>query len=72
MVGMFGGLGVLGDKFKEVVHWSPYGTVQTILATSMEPAKWNMNTTNALLLTIGYAIVFAAVGIKKFQWNTAK
>jgi ABC-2 type transport system permease protein len=70
MVGMFGELGVLGDKFKNAVDWTPYGTVKTILAGSLEPSKWNMQTTNALLLTFGYTIVFATLGIKWFKWST--
>ncbi len=70
MVGMFGELGVLGDKFKNAVDWTPYGTVKDILAASLEPAKWSNHTTMALLLTIGYTIVFATLGIKWFKWST--
>ncbi|MGZ4001736.1 MAG: ABC transporter permease [Mucilaginibacter sp.] len=70
MVGMFGELGVLGDKFKNAVDWTPYGTVKTMLAASLEPSTWNMHTTESLLLTIGYTIVFATLGIKWFKWNT--
>jgi ABC-2 type transport system permease protein len=70
MVGMFGELGVLGDKFKKAVDWTPYGTVKDILAASLEPAKWNSHTTQSLLLTIGYTIVFATLGIKWFKWST--
>jgi ABC-2 type transport system permease protein len=70
MVGMFGELGVLGDKFKKAVDWTPYGTVKTMLAGSLEPLKWNGNTTNALLLTLGYTLVFATLGIKWFKWDS--
>jgi ABC-2 type transport system permease protein len=70
LVGMFGELGVLGDKFKKAVDWTPYGTVKDILAASLEPAKWSNHTTMALLLTIGYTIVFATLGIKWFKWST--
>lgn len=69
MVGMFGELGVLGDKFKNAVDWTPYGTVKTMLAASLEPSKWNMHTTESLLLTVGYTIVFATLGIKWFKWS---
>ena len=69
MVGMFGDLGVLGDKMKEVVHWSPYGTVKTILAAGMNPGSWNQDATLALVVSIGYALVFAVLGIKWFRWN---
>jgi ABC-2 type transport system permease protein len=70
MVGMFGELGVLGDKFKNAVDWTPYGTVKSILAASLEPAKWDNHTSVALLLTLGYTIVFATLGIKWFKWST--
>ncbi len=70
MVGMFGELGVLGDKFKDAVHWSPYGTVKTILSASMQPASWNNAASESLLLTIIYAFVFSYIGVKKFKWSS--
>lgn len=70
MVGMFGELGVLGEKFKKAVEWTPYGTVKTILAAALEPSKWDGDATQALLLTLGYTIVFATLGIKWFKWST--
>ena len=70
MVGMFGDLGVLGNQFKEAVHWSPYGTVKNILSASMEPSAWSNHTTMALLITIAYAVAFSFLGIKKFKWST--
>ncbi len=69
MVGMFGELGVLGDKMKEVIRWTPYGTVKIMLAASMEPAKWTSQTSMALLATLGYTAVLTSIGIKKFKWN---
>jgi ABC-2 type transport system permease protein len=70
VVGLFGEMGVLGDKFKTAVNWSPYGTVKNLLAASLEPVRWNSHTTLALLLTIGYTIVFAVLGIRWFKWST--
>lgn len=70
MVGMFGELGVLGDKFKNAVDWTPYGTVKTILVSTLEPSTWTNHTNVAILLTLGYTIVFATLGIKWFKWNT--
>ncbi|MFI5162619.1 MAG: ABC transporter permease [Sphingobacteriales bacterium] len=68
VVGMFGELNV--KMLKDIVVWTPYGTVKDILAASLEPAKWNNHTTEALLLTIGYTVVFAVLGIKWFKWST--
>ena len=70
MVGMFGDLGVLGEQLKTIIHWTPYGTVKTILAASMKPRGWSTETSLALLVTILYAIGFSYLVIKKFKWNT--
>ena len=70
MVGMFGELGVLGDKFGKIVHWSPYGTVKSMLAASMEPSKWTSDNTMSLLVTLGYTVVLATLGIQKFKWSS--
>jgi len=69
MVGMFGEFGILGEEVKKMVVWSPYGTVKTVIAAGMSPATWNSETTTALIVTIGYAVLFSVIGIKKFKWN---
>lgn len=69
MVGLFGDLGVLGHQLDTLVRWSPYGTVKHILNCSMAPSLWNQQASLALLATIGYAILFSALGIKKFRWK---
>ena len=68
MVGMFGDLGMLGDQIKKMVHWSPWGTVKTIVSSALS-GGWNNEATTALLLTAAYAFVFAFLGIKWFRWN---
>ncbi len=70
MLGMFGELSN-SAVFRNIVHWSPFGTVKTILAGSMQPSLWNNDATLALFATIGYAIVFSFLGIKWFRWNSA-
>ena len=70
MIGMFGELGVLGEVVGKAVKWSPYGTVKRIVSDSMTPGAWDQHTSIALLLTLGYTLVFAVVGIRKFKWNT--
>ena len=69
MIGMLGQFGILGDEVKKMVVWSPYGTVQSILSASMEPSKWTVTTTEALFVTIGYAVIFSMIGMRKFQWS---
>jgi ABC-2 type transport system permease protein len=72
MSGMFGEL-LLDDAGKilhDIIVWSPYGTVKTIVAAGMEPAKWNNEASMALLVTFGYTVVFAFMGIKWFKWTS--
>jgi ABC-2 type transport system permease protein len=70
MFGQFGDTSKLGEAVHELTVWSPYGTVKTILSASMEPAKWNNDTSMALLATLVYSLVFSVLGIKWFKWNT--
>ena len=71
MLGMFGELGMFGIQLKTIVHWSPFGTVKTIIAAGMEPSSWNYQTSIALLATLAYAVIFSFLGIKWFKWNSA-
>jgi ABC-2 type transport system permease protein len=72
MSGMFGELYLdkVGKQIHDIIVWSPYGTVKTILAAGMEPEKWNNEASMALLVTVGYTAVCAVLGIKWFKWNT--
>lgn len=69
MVGMFGDLGMLGDEIKKAVHWSPYGTVKTIVSSALQSAGWSNDATLALALTVAYALIFSFLGIRWFRWN---
>jgi len=69
MTGMLGQFGTFADIVNKCIKWSPYGTVQNLLSASMDPSKWTSSTTQALLVTIGYAVVLATIGIKKFKWS---
>jgi len=71
MVGMFAELpGAVSKSIGDVAKWSPYGTVKHIVAAGMEPHSWNQHSAIALLVTLGYAVVFAGVGIKNFKWTS--
>ncbi|MCC8423733.1 ABC transporter permease [Mucilaginibacter sp. UR6-11] len=69
MVGMVGDLSSFSPRIKQIIRYSPYGSVKMMLAASMEPAQWNNDTTLAVLVCVGYIIVFAGIGIQKFRWN---
>ena len=53
----------------QITHWSPYGAVNTMISAGMVPANWNMDATYCLLATLGYIVVFAGIGIQKFNWD---
>lgn len=72
MVGMFGELQMLGDFVDKVVVYSPYGTVKSIVSGAITPSTWTNDTTIALLITLGYTIVFAFLGIRWFKWSAKK
>ena len=69
-LGMFGEFGLLGEQVKKMAVWSPYGTVKRVIAAGMQPEKWTAQISIALLITLGYAVVFAVIGIRKFKWNS--
>jgi ABC-2 type transport system permease protein len=70
MVGILGEFGVLGKELKQVVVWSPYGTVEKLLSASMVPSTWTADTSTALLVTLIYAAIFFGIGIRRFQWTS--
>jgi len=70
MVGMFAELGALPKEVTSIVKWSPYGTVKHILSAGMQPGAWTQRSTIELMVTIGYALVFSAIGIRWFRWTT--
>lgn len=70
MIGMFGELGMLGEEIGKIVKWSPYGTVNRIVTGGLNPETWTQQTTLALLITLGYTVVFTSLGIKFFKWSS--
>lgn len=70
IIGAIGELGVLGSAAKNIVLWSPYGTVKVLLLAAMQPSTWSMTTTFALVVSLAYCVVFAALGIRWFKWST--
>jgi ABC-2 type transport system permease protein len=67
---MFGELHMLGDFIDNLVIYTPYGTVKSIVSGAWTPSTWTSQTTLALLLTLGYTAVFTFLGIKWFKWST--
>jgi len=70
MVGMLGESGFINDTLKEIADWTPYGTVSNSLTASLDHTRWTNHTNISLLLTLGYTLVFATLGIKWFKWDS--
>src|SRR5438128_1599820 len=68
-LGIFGHSTIFGTTFETISRWSPGGAVATLLAGAMQPAAWSADTWWALLASILYAVVFAGIGIRWFQWS---
>ena len=69
-LGLFGHSDIFGTTFETISRWSPGGAVATLLAGGMQPAAWNGDTWWAFLASVFYAIVFAGIGIRWFQWGS--
>ena len=72
MIGMVGSIGGLGEEIQQISKWSPYGTVQRILADALYAHAWTNTTSIALIATIGYTLLFTIVGIRFFRWQSSK
>jgi ABC-2 type transport system permease protein len=69
-LGLFAHSTIFGTTFETIARWSPGGAVATLLAGAMQPAAWSGDTWWALLASVLYAVVFAGIGIRWFQWST--
>jgi ABC-2 type transport system permease protein len=70
MVGIFSETHALGDFMFNAIKYTPYGAVETIMTRALTPSTWNHEANVALLLTLGYTVLFAYVGIRWFKWST--
>src|ERR1700694_5158408 len=69
-LGLFAHCTIFGTTFETIARWSPGGAVATLLAGAMQPAAWSGDTWWAFLASLLYAVVFAGIGIRWFQWST--
>ena len=62
----------LGSAGASLSRWSPVGTVMTLFGAAADIHAWDARDSLALLVSLAYAVVFAAVGIRWFQWDAAR
>jgi ABC-2 type transport system permease protein len=70
ILGAIGQIGVFGSIVERIVTYSPLGTTKILLAAAMDFHTITTQTLWALLITLGYGIIFAYIGIKKFKWTS--
>jgi ABC-2 type transport system permease protein len=69
MVGQFASFGAFNETITNVANWSPYGTVQHVLAAALNNAAWTGKASMYLLASLGYTALFTLIGIRYFRWN---
>ena len=71
VVGGLAEAGLLGPVIKNVVRWSPIGTTKILLLAAMNPTSVDFHAAMALVVTLSYGLVFAAIGIRSFRWSVS-
>jgi ABC-2 type transport system permease protein len=69
LLSSLGQSGALGSTWDSIARWSPVGVVMTLFAAVLNLSSWDTHDSLALLACAGYVIVFAAIGIRWFQWD---
>ena len=69
-LGILGNVSVFGSTLETIARWSPGGALISMLAGAMAPATWNSGNWWSVLVSLAYSLVFVAVGIRWFQWET--
>ena len=69
-LGILSNVSVLGTTLETIARWSPGGALLSMLAGAMAPAAWNANNWWSVLVSLAYSLLFIALGIRWFQWET--
>lgn len=70
LLSSLGQSGALGATWETVSQWSPVGAVMTLFAAVLNLSAWDSHDSLTLLTCLGYVTVFAAIGIRWFQWDS--
>jgi len=70
LTGLLGPSGALGSALQNISKWTPVGTIITIFQSALHQTAWDNHTWLCLLACFGYIVIFAAIGIKWFKWDT--
>jgi ABC-2 type transport system permease protein len=69
LLGSLGQSGALGTAWQDIARWSPVGTVMTMFAGVLDLHSWDTRDTLSLVVSFGYILICAGIGIRWFQWE---
>jgi ABC-2 type transport system permease protein len=69
-LGVFSNVSIFGSTLETIARWSPGGALISMLAGAMAPSTWSTDTWWSVLVSVGYSLVFIALGTRWFQWET--
>ncbi|WP_022883013.1 ABC transporter permease [Gryllotalpicola ginsengisoli] len=67
--GILGSTGLLGSGFKTFSEWTPVGALVNLYAAALG-GGFTTDTLIGLCASIGYALIFAVIGIRWFRWES--
>jgi ABC-2 type transport system permease protein len=70
IIGALGQMGIFGPTLTTIAKYSPIGTTGTLFIGALNFHAITLATLWALLVTLAYGFVFAAIGIKYFKWTS--
>ncbi|MGD0198678.1 MAG: ABC transporter permease [Solirubrobacteraceae bacterium] len=69
-LGVLGLSGALGSTLDSISTWTPVGITMTLFAGVIKLSAWATNDTESVLAAIGYVVVFTAIGVRWFKWDS--
>jgi ABC-2 type transport system permease protein len=69
LLGTLGQSDALGTAWQYIARWSPVGTVMTLFAGVLNLHAWDTRDTLSLVVSFGYILICAGIGIRWFQWE---
>lgn len=70
VLGLFAHIPVFGTTFETVARWSPGGVVIDVFSGAIQPSTWTGDTWASVAACLGYAVIFAGIGIRWFRWSS--
>jgi ABC-2 type transport system permease protein len=69
VLSVFGQSDVLGTAVELISRWSPGGCLEKLFSAVMGASAWTGETWLALLVSVGYTVLFGTIGIRWFRWT---